>query len=200
MFRFGPLAASADTCNDSGRVPMKTEEERLSFKYGLSYEEAFDAFLLLAARGRKRNRDITAAALIVLAAVLTVLYALNPYKVEYFLLAGLALATFGGVAYYPTVKARSGARRVAGARGIYKVGLSSAGYIRAAGGADLELAGDKDARAFETETLFVLRPDRQNTFCLPKRIMTEREIGLTRSIVAGHVKKFIRTDSQTSRP
>ncbi len=63
-------------------------------------------------------------------------------------------------------------------------------------GPPLELCGDRDARAFETDALFVLRPDRQNSFCLPKRIMTEREIDLTRSIVAGHVKKFFRPDYQ----
>ena len=190
------MAGNQDLENESGRRTMKTADQWIGFQYSLSYDEAFEAFLLLSARGRKRNRDFTAVALIVLAAGLTVLYAYNPYQLEYFLMAALVLATFGGVVYYPKIKARSGAKRVAGAQGLYKVELSTDGHIRAAAGPGLELAADKDARAFETDTLFVLRPDRQHTFCLPKRIMTGREIELTRSIVADHVKKFIRTASQ----
>ena len=177
---------------ESGQASAKTDEHWISFEYSLSYDEAFDAFLLLAARGRKRHRDITAVALIVLAAALTALYAFHPYQLEYFLLAALALATFGGVVYYPRMKAHSGARQVAKAQGVYKVELSTAGYLRTADGPRLELSGDKDARAFETGALFVLRPDRQHTFCLPKRIMADREADLIRSVVAGHVKKFIR--------
>lgn len=178
--------------------PNPNEQQWISFKYSLEYDEAFEAFFLLAARGRKRNRDITAVILFVLAAVLTVLYALYPYRLEYCFLAFLTLITFGGVVYYPRIKAHCGAKKVAGARGVYKVGLSRSGRIRSADGPPLELAGDKDARAFESDAIFVLRPDRRNTFCLPKRAMNNSEIERVRGIVAGHVKKFIQTGSPKS--
>ena len=187
------MAVNPAIKNESGRTSLKTDDQWVSLRYSLSYDEAFDAFLLLSARGSKRHRDITAVALIVLAALLTVLYAFYPYQLEYFFLAVLALATFGGVMYYPRIKAHAGAKRVAKARGVYKVDLSTAGRLRTADWTCLELSGDKDARAFETEALFVLRPDRQHTFCLPKRIMAEHEIDLIREVVAAHVKKFIRT-------
>jgi hypothetical protein len=181
--------------NESGRTPTEKGNKRITFKYSLSYDEAYDAFLILSARGRKRTRDAVAVILMILAAALTVLYAFHPYHIEYFLLALLVLATFGGVVYYPKIKAHVGAKRVEKARGVYDVEFLAEGYIKTPDGSCLEMSGDKDARVFETETLFVLRPDRQNTFCLPKRVMSDQDISLVRSIVAENVKNFFRTDS-----
>ncbi len=163
------------------------------FKYSLTYDEAFEAFYRLAARGHPLVRKTVAAALLGLSAVLIVLYALEPARLEYFFLPLLCLAMYFGLMYYPSLKAKRGARRVAALGGLYQVEIRDDGFIRAAG-ETLELAGDRDARAFESAGLFVIRPDRLHSFCLPKRIMKEAEILELRAILAKGLKKFKRID------
>lgn len=169
---------------------VRADCKGLSFRYSLTYEEAFEAFLLLAARGNERARRFIALLLIALAAVLTVFYAWQPYHIEYFFLALLSLASFGGVVYYPRIKAHKGAKSVEKAAGIYKVKLLPEGELLSSDGEKIPLTGDKDARAFETENLFVIRPDRMNTFCLPKRIMSSAEISKVHHLLKEYVKKF----------
>ncbi|UQZ89798.1 hypothetical protein C4J81_11495 [Deltaproteobacteria bacterium Smac51] len=161
----------------------------MTFKYSLTYDEAFEAFHRLAARGNPVARKIVAIGLLGLSAALIVMYALEPTRLEYFFLPILCLATYFGMMYYPGFKARRGAKAVATARGHYQVEITESGLIRS-GGEDIELDGDKDARAFETSQLFVIRPDRLHTFCLPKRIMKEAEALEVREILKSRLKKF----------
>jgi hypothetical protein len=163
----------------------------IALRYRLTYGEAFEAFNLVATNLSPKVRTAVGAALLITAAVLTVLYACEPSKLEYFFLSAMALGIFAAVAYYPALKAKSGARKVARIGGEYKVELLMDGLIRTPGNAVFPVAGDKRARAFETESIFVIRPDAMNTFCLPKRVMSPDEIAAARHILAEHLKRFI---------
>jgi hypothetical protein len=165
------------------------DKQWISLSYSLTYDEAFSAFQRLAARGKPGLRRSAAIALLALSAGLIVLYALYPARLEYFFLPLLCLAMYWGLMYYPAFTARRGARQVAKIGGTYKVDIHPSGLIRAAG-EDTQLAGDKDARAFETPALFIIRPDRRHTFCLPKRIMNEAQITELRKTLETHLKKF----------
>ncbi len=162
----------------------------LRFRYSLSYGEAFEAFYRLAARGGVRARKIASFGLLLISAALIFMYALEPARLEYFFLPLLCLAMYFGLMYYPGLKARRGARHVAAAGGQYLVEIGAEGLIRAAG-EEVKLAGDRDARAFESAELFIIRPDRAHTFCLPKRIMKEAEALELRGILRKHLKNFI---------
>lgn len=130
-----------------------------------------------------------AALLLIISAGLIVMYALEPTRLEYFFLPVLCLAMYFGLMYYPAFKARRGARQVAAVGGLYQVEIGTDGFIRAAG-EEVKIKGDKDARAFESAALFVIRPDRFHSFCLPKRIMNENEALALREILRGQLKKF----------
>ncbi len=162
------------------------------FAYKLTFDEAFEAFLLLAEKRSRRTRYILACALMVLAAAFVVAYALNPTNLNYFFLPLCAVAVFFLIIYYPRLKAAKGAKKVARLGGTYKVSLSSDGYLTPTGEAAIALSGDKNARAFETDGLFVIRPDSQHTFCFPKRCMSGKEIALTRETLESKIGQFKR--------
>jgi hypothetical protein len=159
-------------------------------QYQLEYQEAYEAFLLLATKGSQTTRAAVLAGLFLVGAFLTFQYGLNPSHVEYLLLALLAVATFLGVAAAPSWRAKRGASQVARQLGSYCVGLGN-GFVSTPDGERWPLAGDSLARAVETETLFIIRPDRINTFCLPKRILTTEQQDAVRNILTKNLKNFI---------
>lgn len=161
--------------------------KNLSLSYVLTYDEALSSFLFVSTRHSKTTRKILSILLLTLTAVLVILYGFYPYHLEYMILSLLSLAAWAMVMPYPSYKAKRGAKAVARAKGEYKVELFSDGYIQPWGGQRLPLSGDKAARGYETDELFVLRPDSLHTFCLPKRVMTPSEIAFVHELFAQYL-------------
>jgi hypothetical protein len=90
--------------------------------------------------------------------------------------------------YMPVLKAKKGARAVAKANGVFKVEITDEGTISLPGQKPIDLDGDKDARAIETDALFIIRPDSAHTFCIPKRIMSDKESYGVREILSAYIK------------
>ncbi len=164
--------------------------QSINLSYTLSYEEAYEAFFLLSSKFSKKIKQAVSFILLAVAAILVVFYALNPYNLEYFVLPFLSLGVFLYVQYYPQYKAKNGAKKVKLAKGTYKIIFFTDGRIKPFNGEEISVSVDKDSRAFETETLFVIRPDRSNTFCFPKRVIKEKEINLVRETLYKYMKKF----------
>ncbi|MGN8763468.1 hypothetical protein [Hornefia butyriciproducens] len=158
------------------------------FDYRLSYDEAYEAFYLLSFKWDRRFRLFAGLGLSVIAIVLMVLFAMDNRKIHYFFIVILCVLLLFYLVYMPIVKARRGARSVARSRGTFRIVLSPEGTIGIPGQEPQELEGDKDARAIETDDIFVIRPDSASTFCLPKRIMKSTEIKDVRAILSGHIK------------
>ena len=75
---------------------------------------------------------------------------------------------------YQILKSRKGAKKVYSQKGIYHVKLTEKGQI-IVGNKFISIAGDTNARAIETTASYILRPDSQHTFCIPKRVMSIQE-------------------------
>lgn len=160
----------------------KVQVDNLKFEYKLNYEESYAAFYLLCMKWGKRKRSILAALLTVIAIAMLAAYWFDSRKIHFFFIAVLAILLLYYLIYVPVLKAKKGAKKVYRQDGIYKVELTCDGKIRTEDEC-LELKGDKDARAVETNSIFVIRPDRVHTFCFPKRIMTDVEIQQVRTIL-----------------
>lgn len=176
--------------NQTRTADTHTKVKSLQLSYVLTYDEALSSFLFVATRRSETSRKILSVVLLSLAAALIVFYGLYPYHLEYMALALLSLALWVMVVPYPSYKAKRGARAVARAKGTYQVELFSDGYIQPWVSQRLPLSGDKAARGCETEQLFVLRPDSQHTFCLPKRAMKPAEIDFVRQTLAQYLPSF----------
>ncbi len=161
-----------------------------SFRYELAYDEIYDALRLIVDRRSPRSRRVMGIVLLVLAAPCVVLYALNPYGLQWALLAILFAVFSFLVLCSPSLRAKKGARAATRRKGYYKLTLSGDGYIVLANGNRIELDGDKDSRAYETDALFAIRPDQVTSVCLPKRMMQPAEITLTREILKTYVRAF----------
>lgn len=161
---------------------MTDVSKKLEFEYKLTYEESYETFYLLSMKWGKAKRNILAAVLTAIAVVMLILYYQDSRGIHYFFLAILAIMLLAYLLYVPALKARKGAIRVSRQNGKYRIELTRDGRIRA-GKEVVELKGDKDARVIETDTIFIIRPDRVHTFCLPKRILSEEEVTEVREIL-----------------
>ncbi len=162
-------------------------KESYSFSYELSYDEAYEAFSLVAFKRSKTFSAVVGLLLTVIAGGCLIAFALDNIKVHLLFIAMISILLLFYLIYMPMLKARRGARSVEKSRGTYKVQLRDIGTISLPGAEPLDLAGDKDARAIETDRVFVVRPDNAHTFCLPKRIMKDAEILGVRDILSAYM-------------
>ena len=163
-------------------------KEFYRFDYQLTKDEAYQAFSILAFKWSRRWRLIAGIGLTGIAAVLLIFFALDPQKIHFFFMAAMAVLLLFYLIYAPELKARSGARSVEKAGGRFKVEIRDIGTISMPHTEPIDLNGDKDARAVETDELFVIRPNSGNTFCIPKRIMKPDEIDGVRDILSSYIK------------
>ncbi|MBQ1490309.1 MAG: YcxB family protein [Eubacterium sp.] len=168
-------------------------KEFYRFDYKLTYEEAYAAFSLLAFKWSHRYRIIAGVGLTGIAVALLIFFALDPQKIHFFFMAAMAVLLLFYLIYVPTLKARRGAKAVVNSRGTFKVEIRDIGTISMPHAEAIDLAGDKDSRAIETEDLFVIRPNSGNTFCIPKRVMKPDEIEGVRDILGAYIK-LVRQD------
>ena len=168
---------------ESAEVALKTPEHELSF------DEAYETFLLAGRRGTKASRGAALAILTLLGALMTAAYALDRTRLDAFPLALLCALVFIAAGAAPFRKARSGAKAVARRRGACLASLGI-GFITTPNGERRPLKGDKRAGAFETSRLFAVRPGRLHAFCLPKRILSSDQIERIREILSKNVVKL----------
>ncbi len=162
----------------------------VSLSYDMTYGEVYEALLMIIDKRSKKARYGVGIFLLAAAAACAVLFAMNPYGLMFEIGAVLfALFSFL-VLCYPGIKAKQGAKKISRRKGTYKVTLFSDGYIVPHGGERLDIRGDKDCRAFESDAVFALRLDRMTNFCLPKRRMNGSEIQLTRKTLQTYARRF----------
>lgn len=162
----------------------------LAFRFTLTYEEIREAFLMIIDRRSRTSRLAMNISLFLLALVCVCLYALYPQGLQFALMACLFAFFSFLVCVYPSWKAGRAARIVVKKGGTYKFSLSSEGYFILPGGEKLLLKGDSRSRAFETDTLFAVRPDRYHTICLPKRVIRTSDLIQVRSILQSNIRAF----------
>ena len=163
----------------------------LKFEYKLRYEEIYEAFFLLNAKWSKKVRFVLAAVLTAIGVGMLIAYGLDSMKIHYFIIAIFDILLLYYLIYVPVLKSKRGAKAVSKKGGIYKVELTDDGFIRSEA-EKTELAGDKDARGMETDGLFVIRPDRAHTFCIPKRVMKDDEQEHVRELLRSKIKYYVR--------
>lgn len=166
-------------------------KKSFEFVYKLTFDEVYESFLLIGTKWSRKTRVVIGVFLTLIAVSMLVFYYLDSRKIHCFFLVILSILLLYYLIYVPVLKAKRGAQKVCKKDGTYKVKLTEAGSIVAEKEV-IELAGDKDARAIETDTLYVIRTDRVHTFCLPKRIMKDAQTEAIREILKAHIRYQVR--------
>ena len=157
--------------------------KKLDVTYQLSYDEAFEAFKVLASRRSPAVRNAIIAILVVIAVVMLVLYGVNGIGIHYLFLAIISIVLLAYIIYHPVLSAKRGANGVARARGKYHVVLHDDGTMDLPREEGIKLHGDKYSRIIETDNVFAIRPDGEHTVCIPKRILNNKETEFVRSLM-----------------
>lgn len=155
---------------------MNSLQFKQTFQYQLTYREAYDASYLLASRQSRRTKFFLGVCLTAISVFLLILFAMDGRRVQDLFLALIAVMLLFYLIYHPVLCARKGARNVERINGMYKVTVTGSGQFFLPDGQSLQFGKDKYARAVETDTVFALRIDRQNTLCIPKRILKASEV------------------------
>lgn len=163
--------------------PYKEGQFQKTLQYRLTYQEAYDTFYLMAFRQSKRTRLLFGICLTAITVLLLVFFALDSRTVYNLFLALIAILLLFYLIYHPTLAARRGAAKVAKTNGLYRITVHSSGQIDLPGNQTLKYGEDKYARAAETDSIFALRIDTQNTLCIPKRILQENEVQEIRKLL-----------------
>ena len=163
-------------------------KEEYSFQYKLNYDEAYETFSLLTTKWSRKVQLIITAAVVLIAVVMLVLYFMDSQKAHLFVIAICAIAVLAYMVYFPPIKAKRGAARVAKTGGTYKITLTQDGKVVLPNNDRIPLNGDKQSRALETDRLFAIRADRLTTICIPKRIIRKADLEDVREILKSHVK------------
>lgn len=169
---------------------QQNEPHTFSFRFSLTYEEAREAFLLIIDRRTPAARRIMSFTLLALAVICVCLYGLHPYGLQYALTALLLAVSSYLVSAYPSLRAARAAKNVTRTTGIYEFTLSEEGCLLLPNGERIDLNGDSGSRAYETEHLFAIRPDRLHTFCLPKHSIPASDFQQVRSILKTNVRAY----------
>ena len=166
----------------------ETAKETYEYRFRLTYEEAYEAFLNLLERGNKKLRTMATLAVGVIAAGLLIGFAMDKTRVHFIYTALMAVIVLALLIYVPALNARKGAARVAKAGGSYQVRISRTGQVILPRKEPIPLAGDKNSRAVETKNLFAIRTDNSTTLCIPKRTMKDQEIEDVRKILKAYIR------------
>lgn len=157
-------------------------KDTLNFTYQLNYDEIYEAFFLLSMKWSKKTRKILTIILTLIAICFLVLFAFNRNRIYSFFFAVVDIFLLSYLVYIPDLKARQGAKKVCSQKGTYRVKLTEQGQV-ISGNERIDIAGDTNARAIETASSYIIRPDGQHTFCIPKRIMSIQEKKETEAIL-----------------
>lgn len=157
-------------------------KDTLNFTYQLNYDEIYEAFFLLSMKWSKKTRKILTIILTLIAICFLVLFAFNRNRIYSFFFAVVDIFLLSYLVYIPDLKARRGAKKVCSQKGTYRVKLTEQGQV-ISGNERIDIAGDTNARAIETASSYIIRPDGQHTFCIPKRIMSIQEKKETEAIL-----------------
>lgn len=168
--------------------PPEVSRVQYDFRYRLSYDEAYEAFYNLSARGNKRARTAATFAVGLAAVGLLIGFALDNTRIHFIFTALMAVFVLSMLVYAPALTAKKGAGKVASAGGSYQVRISRLGQVILPRTEPIPLAGDKNSRAIETENIFVIRADVSHTICLPKRMMKDLEIEEIRKILKTYLR------------
>ena len=166
----------------------QTSKDSYSFTYKMSRDEALDAFTNLATKWKPKTQKIISAIIAAIAVVFLIIYIADNAKIHYFFVALIAIFALSLVVYGPVLKAKRGAAKVGKIGGTYKVELLADGKIKLPNGEAISLDGDKSSRSVETSHVFAIRTDSAHTFCIPKRIVKEKDLEDIRKILKAYTK------------
>lgn len=167
-----------------------TEKKRkkYTFRYQLTYDEAYNAFLALALRWGKKVRYGMMGFVVLLTVIMMIMYIMHPDRFYYFLIVIMAVLLTAYIFYSPVLRARKGARSVMKLKGTYEVSLTTDGKVSLAGDEPRALDADKNTRALELADSFAIRLDAVTILCIPKRIMNDTQKESVRQILKKYIK------------
>ena len=165
--------------------------KKYSLNYNLSFDELFEAISMLVDKKSKKSRMIMGCVLFLAAVSCVILYAFQPYGIQY-AFSALILGVFACLVMgYPTFKGKINARKICKQKGIYKVTFTTDGYIAPYGEKAHDLWADSKCCAYESDFIFALRADRTHSFCIPKRVLTPTQINQTRQMFKTYSSNYI---------
>ncbi|MBQ9708079.1 MAG: hypothetical protein IJV66_02710 [Firmicutes bacterium] len=164
-----------------------SEKKKYTFRYQLTYDEAYNAFQSLALRWSKKAQYGVMGFVVLLTVAIMIMFMIHPDRFYYFVIIIFAVILTAYVFYSPILRARKGAKAVARTKGTYEVSLTTDGMVSLAGADPVSLKADKRSRALELSDSFAVRMDPVTILCLPKRIMNHSQQDAVRKILSEHV-------------
>ncbi len=145
-------------------------------QYKLTQSELLECFQCLDS-SKLRARQINEIIIMVLAAVSTVMFAMNTAALNYAVLAVILIITCAVIRYYPDWKYKQAAKNTASENGVYRVRIYDNGHIKSQDTEMLNLLSPSN-KFYEGDNTFSLVIGKSHKFCIPKTCLSASQIKL----------------------
>lgn len=143
-------------------------------RYRLTEQELLECFECLDS-SKVKSRKVNGIILLCLAALFTVLFAVDTRAVNYAYLAVLLVIACLLIRFYPRHRYTHAARTAASKGGVYRIRIYDNGCIKSDDSDMIQLSSPAN-RFYEGETTFTLVIGKAHKFCIPKSALPEPRI------------------------
>lgn len=164
--------------------------KKINVQYTLPYKDIYETFLILMRRGKGVIYQILSVVIISAGIFFLFLLFRNPARIDYSISALLAAFAIIASKCYPQYKARKNALRLSRIKGHYDITIYMQGIIQSKEEPGISLQSDRKARAFETERLFIVRPDANHTYSIPKTALSDSDVLFVRQTLQANLNHF----------
>lgn len=151
------------------------KKESYTYTYTLQYGEAFEQYYLTASLMSRTKKAAVKAGLVVIGFGSLAIYGALSHNVIFLIIALAALIEVCALMLMPRTRAKKAAKIVEEANMTVELTIRDDGTIQFAGEESRKLAGDETACTYESVNCFVIRTDREHTYCLPRGVVPPDE-------------------------
>lgn len=155
---------------------MEENGNLIKLDYKFKYDEIYYTFKLLAFRINNKIQTITKFILVTIIIYMLIEFYVDKTKSNYYFVGVFSLALLIYLIYYPIIFARRKAKTIMNMGGRCKLSIIDDGSILIPSGLKIEVKNNPSFKSYETENIFIYNLPGSHTFCIPKRVLKDKEI------------------------
>lgn len=155
---------------------MEKNDNLIKLDYKFKYDEIYSTFKLLAFRINNKIQIIIKFILVTIIIYTLIEFNIDKTKSNYYFVGVFSLALLIYLIYYPIIFARRKTKAIMKMGGRCKLIINDDGSISIPNNLKIEVKNNPSFKSYETDNVFIYNSPGSHTFCIPKRVLKDKEI------------------------